>query len=431
MSKRKILAIVLVLAMVLALPVVAMADDLPKPVVTTTTTQPSTIQSVTIGGVTASYQIDGYGSISNPTYDTTQVFIRALMPESNTEESLKTLKVIIKVASGYSISGGSLLSTYSYSYNSLNRTYTINGVDLLNTSYTVIINGETYIVAAGLDDSDQAEIAIPSDDPLIISGFSYNSGSNASIYRVTVQNPCMGNPYFVGNSNPSENGWTFCNYYIKSLNASISNMSSVPIAFTKDGGASITGNVSSVSGTTNVTATANLSVSSPILTVTNSGNSRSYNMIARVATSGYIWVTYGFSFDELKTATDYYYTGSTVKTKADKIASDAAAYFGGTVNHPVGDIQVPAGSTAMDVVQAFMYSAGYSEYDPDSTYISSIYGLAAFDTTGMDGWMYTDDSNNWSYNWHLPSVGAADWYLSAGDHITWFFTTDFTAYTNW
>ena len=435
MSKRKVLAIVLVLAMVLALPVVAMADNA-KPVATQATTKPSTIQSVTIGGVTASYQVDGYGNPSSPTYDNTQVFIRAMKSATSREEELKSMSIVIKLSTGYSLSGGTLSSTYTPTYNANKNTYTFSGVNLLNTAYTIIVDNATYIIAAGLEDSDQAPVAIPSTDPLAVSSFSYNSGANADVYRVTVQNPCMGNPYFVGNNNPSENGWTFCTYYIKALNATIPNNSAVPITFTKDSGASISGNVSNVSGTTSVSATADLSVSSPKLTVTNSSNSRSYNMIARVASPGTILVTFGFSFDELKTATDYYYTDSqgnpsVVKAKADQIASDAATYFHGTASHPVGDIEVPIGSTAMDVVQAFMYSAGYSEYDPNSTYISSINGLAAFDTTGMDGWMYTDDSANWSYGWHLPSVGAADWYLSAGDHITWFFTTDFMQYTNW
>ena len=430
MSKRKILAIVLVLAMVLALPVVAMADNT-KPVATQATTQPSTIQSVTIGGVTASYQIDGYGSPTNPTYDNTQVFIRAMKPASSREEELKSLQIVITMTSDNTISGGTLLSSYpGYIYDDLDGVYTFNGVNLLNTSYTITIGGTSYIIAAGLEDSDQAHVAIPSSDPLGVSAFNYN-GTNAEVYRITVQNPCMGNPYFVGNNNPSDNGWTFCNYYIKALNVTAPDTSAVPIVFTRDSGASISGNISNLSGTSDVTATANISVSTPTLIVTKNGNSRSYNMIARVATSGNIWVTYGFSFDELKAATDYYYNGSSVKTKADQIASDAATYFGGTVNKPVGDIQVPAGSTAMDVVQAFMHSAGYSEYDPNSTYISSINGLAAFDTTGMDGWMYTDSAAGWSANCHLPNVGAADWYLSAGDHITWFFTTDFMQYWNW
>lgn len=190
MSKRKVLAIVLVLAMVLALPVVAMADNA-KPVATQATTKPSTIQSVTIGGVTASYQVDGYGNPSSPTYDNTQVFIRAMKSATSREEELKSMSIVIKLSTGYSLSGGTLSSTYTPTYNANKNTYTFSGVNLLNTAYTIIVDNATYIIAAGLEDSDQAPVAIPSTDPLAVSSFSYNSGANADVYRVTVQNPCI------------------------------------------------------------------------------------------------------------------------------------------------------------------------------------------------------------------------------------------------
>lgn len=428
MSKRKILAIVLVLAMVLALPVVAMADDLPKPVATTTTTQPSTIQSVTIGGVTASYQIDGYGNPSSPTFDNSQVFIRATLPATSAEEELKSADISITMSTGSTISGGSLINTYSddYEYDASTRTYDFTGVNMLNNAYTITIGNNTYIIAAGLNDSNKAHVAIPTTDPLFISNFAYD-GTNATVYRVTVQNPCMGNPYFVGNNNSGTNGWTFINYYIKAINVETNNTSAVPITFTKDADATVSGDVTVVSGST----FANVSGSAPVLTVTNNGYSRSYNMVARIKTSNNIWVVYGFNFDELKAETDYYYNGSTVKTKADQIEAAAIAYFNPTEEEPQGEISVPVGSTAMYVVQEFMRVSGYSEYDPDSTYISSINGLAAFDTTGLDGWMYTDDPDGWDANCGVANVGAADYVLSAGDTITWFFTTNFLNHMSW
>ena len=440
MSKRKIIAIVLVLAMVLALPVVAVADNSQKPVKAKDIQTPQQFQSVTIGGETASFQVDGYGTPSNVTsWDYDHVFIRAMMPATNTEESLKTQTVIIVLSSEKTITGGSLINTYTHSDSDPTGTYTFTGVDLLNKAYTIDLNdNSTYTIAAGLNDSDRAHVTVSSSDSLYVGSFVYGSGNdavNADIYRITIQNPCMGNPFFVGNNNQSENGWTFCYYFIKGIDVYASNESAVPITFTKNANASLSGDISNVSINNNtVSASANLSGTAPALTVTFNGNSRTYNMVARFHINGGIWVTYGISFGELRSEDDedYYYDGSPVKEKADEIEEAAMEYFDPENSlNPYGEVNVPVGTTAMDIIQAFINAAGYPEYDPDSTYISSINGLAAFDTTGMDGWMYTDSATGWSTSCHLPNVGAADYYLSEGDHITWFFTIDFTRYTNW
>ena len=136
-------------------------------------------------------------------------------------------------------------------------------------------------------------------------------------------------------------------------------------------------------------------------------------------------MTFGFDFSELK-GTEWY-TGN-VKTKADQIAAAAATYFGGTSAQPWGTIRVDPNTSAMTVLQQFMQSAGYSEYDPSSTYVASINGLAAFATTGTDGWMYTDSAGGWSTSCNIPNVGAADYTLTDGARITWFYTTNYGIY---
>ena len=179
---------------------------------------------------------------------------------------------------------------------------------------------------------------------------------------------------------------------------------------------------------TDVTASMNLSVTTPALTVTANGNTRTYVMMVAFASEnpdGRISVTFGFDFSELK-GTEWY-TG-TVKTKADQIAASAATYFGGTPAQPWGTIRVDPNTSAMTVLQQFMQSAGYSEYDPSSTYVASINGLAAFNTTGTDGWMYTDSANGWSTTCNIPNVGAADYTLTDGARITWFYTTNYGIY---
>lgn len=413
---KKLTALFLALAMALSLCTVAMADSSGKPVATRATEKPSTIQSVTIGGTTAVYQVDGYGTTANPTYDDTQVFIRATLPSTTTEETLKAVTVKVIVTSGNTISGGTLQSAFRKSGN----VYTANNVNVLNTAYTIVIGGTTYIIAAGIEDNDQAHATIPSGDPLAVSNVTFNNATTAAeVYRTTVQNPCMGNPAF------TDSGWTFCNYFISASNVpTVTTTSAVPVAFTKNASATLSGNISSITGTTSVSATANLSGNAPALTVTVDGNSRTYVMMVSYD-SAMITVTFGFDFSELK-GTEYYTGG--VKTQADEIATAAAAYFNGTFAQPWGTIQVASGSSVMDVLQAFMLSAGYSEYDADSTYVDCINNLAAFATSGMDGWMYTDTDTGWSTSCNVPMVGAADYTLSAGDRITWFYTTDYMTY---
>lgn len=430
---KKLVSLFLALVMVLSLTTIAMADGNGKPIATKApATAPTTISSVTIGGSNAEFQVDGYGTdAANPTYDESQVFIRATLPAATVEEALKSLDVTINMSGSSRITGGTLQSAGTWAVTgTTNRVYTATGVNFLNESYTIVVGGKTYILAAGINDNNQAQMAIDSTDPLAISNVKFNSATTAaSVYRVTVQNPCMGNPYFVGNTNTTENGWTFCNYYISATNVpAASNTAAVSTTLTKNAAATLGGNVSNVSGMTDVTASMNLSVTTPALTVTANGNTRTYVMMVAFASEnpdGKISVTFGFDFSELK-GTEWY-TGN-VKTKADQIAAAAATYFGGTSAQPWGTIRVDPNTSAMTVLQRFMQSAGYSEYDPSSTYVASINGLAAFDTTGADGWMYTDSANGWSTTCNIPNVGAADYTLTDGARITWFYTTNYGIY---
>lgn len=421
---KKLVALFLALVMALSLSTIAMADGNGNPIATKAPeTAPTTISSVTIGGADAVFRVDGYGT--NPdtaTYDESQIFIRATLPAATVEETLKSLDVTINMSGSSRITGGTLQSAGTWTVTgTTNRVYTATGVNFLNESYTIVVGGQTYILAAGIDDSDQAQTAIPSTDPLAVSNVKFNGATTAAnVYRVTVQNPCMGNPAL------ADSGWTFCNYYISATNVpAASNTAAVSTTLTKNAAATLGGNVSNVSGTTDVTATIDLSSAEPTLTATANGNTRTYVMMVSFASDGKISVTFGFDFGELKSTE--WYTGE-VKDKADGIAAAAAAYFGGTVDQPWGTIRVNPGTSVMDVLQQFMQSAGYSEYDPSSTYVASINGLAAFDTTGADGWMYTNSANGWSTTCNIPNVGAADYTLTDGARITWFYTTNYGIY---
>lgn len=231
---KKLVSLFLALVMVLSLTTIAMADGNGKPIATKApATAPTTISSVTIGGTDAAFQVDGYGTdADNPTYDESQVFIRATLPAATVEETLKSLDVTINMSGSSRITGGTLQSAGTWTVTgTTNRVYTATGVNFLNESYTIVVGGQTYILAAGIDDNDQAQMAIDSTDPLAISNVKFNGATTAaSVYRVTVQNPCMGNPFFVGNTNAAENGWTFCNYFISASDVpAADNTAAVPL----------------------------------------------------------------------------------------------------------------------------------------------------------------------------------------------------------
>lgn len=42
--------------------------------------------------------------------------------------------------------------------------------------------------------------------------------------------------------------------------------------------------------------------------------------------------------------------------------------------------------------------------------------------------MYTDSANGWSTTCNIPNVGAADYTLTDGARITWFYTTNYGVY---
>ena len=74
------------------------------------------------------------------------------------------------------------------------------------------------------------------------------------------------------------------------------------------------------------------------------------------------------------------------------------------------------------------YQMGYEDATEGSTYIESINGLAAFDGGSMSGWMYSDSAEGWSKSCNIPMVGGADYVLTDGARITWFYTCDYTIY---
>lgn len=139
---KKLVSLFLALVMVLSLSTIAMATGNNKPVATQATSRPSTIQSVTIGDTAAVYQVDGYGNANSPTYDESQVFVRATLPATTIEESLKAQEVIIEMTGDATISGGTLLTSYEDNYEFEDGTYSSEQIEKLN-EYFRGTNAET------------------------------------------------------------------------------------------------------------------------------------------------------------------------------------------------------------------------------------------------------------------------------------------------
>lgn len=99
----------------------------------------------------------------------------------------------------------------------------------------------------------------------------------------------------------------------------------------------------------------------------------------------------------------------------------------------VVSLSLPAGSTAMDALYALKAQKGFSITGTGSatgtagtvyTYISGIDGLGEKMCGSWSGWCFVSTMPNATYE--MPSVGAASYSLTEGEHITWVYTCTFT-----
>ena len=228
---KKLLSVVLVLALVLGLAIPAFADGTVRPTAHTTVTSLDGINSVTVNGTTAYYEYDSNTGSSVK-------YIRAELPvgiSGKTEYDLKNATVVIEtndvtptVMYGNTVVNPTVIelseSTYTYS------------IDLFNKAYTISVSGNDYTLAAGLADG---RVSINSNDPLILSGTL--NGVTADVYGSCQNNLYMGNPYY--------SVWTYINYFVAATLPSGTTISSVPGSFTYASGASFAGGGKTGSGT--------------------------------------------------------------------------------------------------------------------------------------------------------------------------------------
>lgn len=414
---KKLLAMILAVVMILSLCTVAFATDTTAPVTpvlptdkdgkptSTIAATPTGIISITVNGDTAVYHTDSDGV----------TYIRAIdnpdnAGEGGTEWALRNATVeIVRESTGTTVTSTEM------TLNGDGTTLTAD-VDLFNKAYTLVINGTSYILAAGLP---SGTVSIDADDPLFMSEVTVN-GTAGTITSSNVQNP------YIGNVSASGSEWTYINYKADIATSPIADRSTVVASWTLPNGATAVTKAANNSSCKISDTQFDLSTPAPRLTVIKTEDnvelSRDYFIFATDSSS--FTVQFGIDFTEVKAST--YYTG-TNRTRANQLFNAAKRFFGTTDGRAYGTITVNTGETVMDIMHKFAVASGYSSEVPEGcTYIATLNGIGEFDFGNMSGWMYTDNPS-WGSDgealyttWNTPPVGAASYTLSADDTICWF-----------
>ena len=422
MISRRLVALCMAFAMMFSLLTIVHAEDvndgLSAPTTHTEVAKPATINSISVGSATAYYETDD--NTGNTTY------IRALLT-GKTEYDLKNATVTVNLTNS---STAVALDGTAITGDTTSRTFT---TDLMNKAHTLTIGGVDYILAAGLPNG---RVSIDSNDPLGL-GTVTMAGTTMDVYGANVQNPFMGNTYFVNRNT----NWTFINYFISGVLPTGISLSSVATAYTLKSGATISG-----AGATEVTATSytfNFTIGKT-LTVANGTESRTYD--AELAVEGQSIVvkqtktgTRNYDINLTEVINSTYYADAAIKNKVDAIVTAWNAYI--TESHTFN-----AGTSVMAILQDFdtwahtttkpgsseKYFTGDSDFG-GGTYLSKLNGLNWNDCGNLAGYMYTNDANG--YYWTaadnhstIPSVGAADMVFTSSTRIVWFYTVN---YLNW
>lgn len=421
MISRRLVALCMAFAMMFSLLTVVHAegsnDGLSAPTTHTEVAKPATINSISVGSATAYYETDD--NTGNTTY------IRALLT-GKTEYDLKNATVTVNLTNsstavaldGTAITGGTTTRTFT--------------TDLMNKAHTLTIGSTDYVLAAGLP---SGQVTVDANDPVGFSNVFFDD-TRMTVYGANVQNPFMGNTYFV-NRNTS---WTFINYFVTGILPSDSSLDDIVATYTLSDGATLSG--AGAEAVTSTGCTFDFTVSK-IITITNGTESRSYN--AELAIAGQSVLVqekdgvrnYDINLTEVINST--YYADAAIKNKVDAIVTAWNAYI--TESHTFN-----AGTSVMAILQNFdtwahtttkpgsseKYFTGDSDFG-GGTYLSKLNGLNWNDCGNLAGYMYTNDANG--YYWTaadnhstIPPVGAADMVFTSSTRIVWFYTVN---YRNW
>lgn len=396
---KRIVTVMLAVAMVFSVNLTSMTAHAAaaKPTKQTVVEQlPFGVMGATIGGNDATFYTDDN--------DTENIYIRYMFPKETALSALSDVSVSINALVPITVDGETSQNTFN--------------ADLLNKSLNIEINGQKYILAAGIAGGD-TDLATTKMDGYV-SAATLN-GTTATVTRTITAGTCIGNIYYA----QQKITWTNETLKIDAKNAATP-ANTCAVAYTLADGSQ--GNT-----------TADLSTGSVIVKI----NNKDYAISATFAaeTSGFKVTSTNFRIDftELK---DYKTAGKTLNSgyswdtidKQMKEITDAQSAWYAT--NPT----FAEGATCMDVLQDFLkfattkgyFTCGTTDVDKNCTYVENIDGLCPFTlSNGMDGWMYTDRPNEAGVapkNWYTAPIGAADYVLSSDTQIAWFFVTDYSTH---
>ena len=374
------------------------------------------ITDVTVSGVTGaavSYQED-----DNDEDDT---FIRILLPATTTVDTLKNLKFTITT-------NGTAVTCDSLEFTNSGNDYTCNGADLYNKSYTLTFGKNDYILAAGIA---SAKMDVPSKETNIIKYAKLGDGKEVAIatnmQRDIIQSDYMGNPYF------GEMGydWTSVTYILTSETLpNTLTRNAVVLSYTLNG----------------KTDKATVDLTSGQKAVTINGVAyqvtASFGDVIVVSKDNYkidlseLYVYWARGKELAAPREDIYHMWQQIMMAQDAYFQKGARTFA-------------KGTTVMDVMQDFLtfacgeskdnsnnfFNMGESSRGADVSYIDYIDGLSYRQVNRKAGWMYSDSTGdvfdkdgNFIKGSSMPGVMASAYIMTKDTKITWFFTTDYTAY---
>lgn len=425
---KKIMGLMLAIAMVFTLNVTSLAvdaEEVEKPTTSTMITTPSSVSAVKVKSgtstKTAKFYTDDYG-------DETYIRPTSLWSSTSNESVLKSVTVDITMASDATdtvtlVSAepatGSAAAQLTYDEDS--KTYSL-ACDLLNHVAKIKIGTEEYVIASGIASGSKT----PTEAGFVASATLGDSDNNsATVTRTIVANACPGNIYYMENKDEEDwIDWTSITYYINASDVVSSNKAETTLNYTLVDGTGDSIDVDLSTGTATVTI-----------------NGHEYRVSATFAETSSNFVAsssnFRIDFQELENYVESLDDPSVYAAEmemAEEIETGVAAYYASSATQKT----FPEGTTNMQVLQTILQWCADNDYIDGSattlgsnvTYVSEINGLGEFSVGYMSGWMYTDNpaSNVEPENWYTPSVGGASYELSPDSNIAWFYTVDYTTH---